>query len=747
LITRDADRLVRLLPRALRFRDAEIGGPLDALLRVIADQVQVVDDDIAQLYENWFIETCQAWVVPYIGDLIGYVPASPVTSSASISAEEHERGLRAAVPRRDVAQTIGSRRRKGTLALLEELARDAAGWPARAVEFFRLLAVTQSLDHLRLDRRQTVDLRRGDALERLDGPFDELAHTVSVARINSRLRRTRFNIPSVGLYVWRLRPYSVSAAPAFCIDRARTKYTFSLLGNDMPLVTKPVAEPTRTHISGEINVPAWIRRRSLDENTADYYGPGKSLAIWRDSPGGLVPARDIVAADLSSWGHVPREGQVVVDPALGRFAFPPGEAPEEGVWVTYHYGFSADMGGGEYQRLLSPLAGRPVYRVGRGGEYRGIGEAIHGWQEDRDADETKRSAVVEILDSGEYHEPIDITLREGDHLELRAAQGTRPVIRLLDWATNRPDSFRIRGVSEPPSHRPEYAPWGEDADGGDGDREATSAPPVIVLDGLLVTGRSIWVSGWFECVVIRDSTLVPGWTLEPDCKPHDQEPSLELDGFRGRVIVERSILGGVRVTGEEDADEPVRFTLSDSILDATDREEPALCGSEGAIARVLLSVLRSTVIGEICVHAIELAENSILYGHVRVVRRQLGCVRYCYVTPGSRTPVRHRCQPDVVEAAVRAAFERGELDEIQRDRALVRESNRVRPQFASLRYGTPAYCQLSQDCAPEIAGGADDESELGAFHDLFQPQRLANLTARLDEFTPAGANAHVIFVT
>jgi hypothetical protein len=57
------------------------------------------------------------------------------------------------------------------------------------------------------------------------------------------------------------------------------------------------------------------------------------------------------------------------------------------------------------------------------------------------------------------------------------------------------------------------------------------------------------------------------------------------------------------------------------------------------------------------------------------------------------------------------------------------------------------YCQLAQDCAPEITSGADDESELGAFHDLFQPQRLANLTDRLQDFTPADMNSAVFIVT
>ena len=66
--------------------------------------------------------------------------------------------------------------------------------------------------------------------------------------------------------------------------------------------------------------------------------------------------------------------------------------------------------------------------------------------------------------------------------------------------------------------------------------------------------------------------------------------------------------------------------------------------------------------------------------------------------------------------------------------------------FNSIRYGNSDYCQLANDCAEEIKGGADDESEMGVFHDLFQPQRAANLRARLDEFTPASNEAGIIYV-
>ena len=68
------DHLYDLLPAIYRMRDADQGYPLRALLRVIAEQVDIVEGDIGQLYDNWFIETCEDWVVPYIGDLIGYRP-------------------------------------------------------------------------------------------------------------------------------------------------------------------------------------------------------------------------------------------------------------------------------------------------------------------------------------------------------------------------------------------------------------------------------------------------------------------------------------------------------------------------------------------------------------------------------------------------------------------------------------------------------------------------------------------------
>ena len=150
------------------------------------------------------------------------------------------------------------------------------------------------------------------------------------------------------------------------------------------------------------------------------------------------------------------------------------------------------------------------------------------------------------------------------------------------------------------------------------------------------------------------------------------------------------------------------------------------------------------MIGEIQTHAITLAENCIFVSPACVARRQVGCMRFCYVPPGSRTPRRYECQPDLVESVVTQEFIERRISAQERDALIESERLRVEPQFNSTRYGTPTYCQLADTSAAEIKRGADDESEMGVFHDLYQPQRAVNLHARLEEFTPAGTNTGVI---
>ena len=443
-MSRSLDRLYELLPVVHRMRDAEYDYPLRALLRVINEQVNVVEDDIAQLYENWFIETCEDWVVPYIGDLIGYRPVQEAGDPALESDSAEGRRLnRILIPRREVANTLGFRRRKGTLALLEELANDVAGWPARVLEFYALLSWTQHINHLRLTRARSADLRNGSALDLVTGPFDPLAHSVDVRRVVSHRRLGRYNIPSVGVFVWRLNVYSVTHAPAYCLESVGPQcFTFSVLGHDAPLYTQAEPETAPTHIADEINLPVPIRRRALEErislrplktqSSAAYYGEAKSLVIYapdwptKGAPQ-PVPRQSVVPADLGDWCYRAQRGQIAVDPVRGRLVFPTGQLPKRGVWVSYHYAFSADMGGGEYGRpLFQPLT-YALYKVAKdqpaADSVDTINAAIAQWRQEQqdlgpepvDAAELEkwlsdkerlRAAVIEIRDSGAYSEPI-----------------------------------------------------------------------------------------------------------------------------------------------------------------------------------------------------------------------------------------------------------------------------------------------------------------------------------------------------
>ena len=143
-------------------------------------------------------------------------------------------------------------------------------------------------------------------------------------------------------------------------------------------------------------------------------------------------------------------------------------------------------------------------------------------------------------------------------------------------------------------------------------------------------------------------------------------------------------------------------------------------------------------------HAVRLGENSVFDGLMHVARRGIGCLRFCYVPPGSRTPRRYHCQPDLVGEDLRRLAESGDVDPADLPRWGALEAARVRPRFTGRRYGAPAYLQLALSCAVEIWRGADDGSELGVLHDLYQPQREDNLRARLAEFSPAGLDAGIV---
>jgi hypothetical protein len=708
----DLDRLYELLPAVHRVRDAGEGKPLESFLGVIAEQVRVLEESLDQYYDDQFVETCAEWVLPYLGDLLGVRPLTPLDADGG-------RSLRAYI-----ANTMAYRRRKGTPAVLEQLALDVTGWRSRVVEFFQLLATAQHLNHLRRETAATADLRRTPDLDVLDGPFDVHAHTADVRR-PSAPARGRYNIPHVGIFLWRLEAYPMDRVTPK--RKAAGRYHFSPLGHDMPLFNLPRTEAGITHLAEEINVPGPIRPLALDgdlegfrqgtgippggqEPTASsYYGSGRSLAVFKD--GQLVSPADVVCLHLGGWVRRPPAGKVAIDPARGRLAFPAGENPSD-VRVSYSYGFSGDMGGGPYDRqqtLAEVTDSTHLIQVAKGTAVATIQGALAEMAThlaspsgaDTDA------IIIRIEDSAHYQEPIHITLTEKLRLVLEAADGERPTVR-------------------PQNPLAIEAPEGS----------------VVILNGLLVVG-TVQAKGEFELRVLH-STLVPGRNLKENGDPtQPNNPSLFTATAADEPVVrvERSIIGAIRLPAEAGP-----LSVTDSVIDAPAKSGVAVSGPSPDAVGPVMSVVRCTVFGEVRARRLELAEDSIFTDRVRVERRQKGCCRFCSFSPGSLTPRRYRCQPDLALAG--AARKRGlasaaELGEQERGAI----EARLAPGFTSTRYGTPAYAQLRTDTAPEIRSGAEDGLEIGVFNRLEHPRREANLKLALEEYLRFGFEAGLFFVT
>ncbi len=184
---------------------------------------------------------------------------------------------------------------------------------------------------------------------------------------------------------------------------------------------------------------------------------------------------------------------------------------------------------------------------------------------------------------------------------------------------------------------------------------------------------------------------------------------LTLDvGFREDTGVEemrviRSVLGPVTLG------DPGRIVLADSILDAgSDGGTDALVAVDAALV-----MDRCTVLGPLRVQQVDISD-SILRHPVLAGERFQGCIRYSMLAPGGQTPRKHR--------VVRDPF----------------------PRFVTFDRRDPAYLRLSRETVSQIAAGASDGGEMGAFNSARIAEIERAVLRRLSEHTPAGLRTGMI---
>ncbi len=733
-----ADKLWKVMPEAYRAADSDVvdqKGPLRELCDRIGAQIAIVRRGIDRTWEDQSIESCDDWVVPYIADLLG----TNLISGSDLPGQ-----------RREVANTIDYRRRKGTVALLEELAHDITGWEARVVELFRRLGRTRhGLDPgigLLTDASAplqfaaglvgpitktpiggTASLRNAYGASKCGSAFDEFFHTPDVRRGEGRTGW--YNIPKLGVFLWRLRsfpeaagdPKSLLVTPVADTSSNAGCFAFDPTGREIPLF----AAGDRATAGGfgakwtspsEWQLPTPIARALMDDDRRPgkahpdlYAGSGspsfdmRSLGVFH-APTTPNDTLDALLLPLVDDGTLPPQPVVVaIRPERGRFSVAPPPAGPLQVW--YHYGFSAPIGAGAYDRrplaapLPAPGADLPVVN----------GDAVTT---------IAATGTITFSDSLTYLTVADAVV---DDLTLRSANLTRPLVR--------PTTAR--------------GPW--TFNGNPGSK--------LRLEGIFVSGVEIILAGHFDEVSIAFSTLDPGqssagnWAKAIDGRQLSPA-TLWIEGTVRALTIDRSITGPIRTRLSGSVEE---LLIRDSIVQfpaAPARTPPVVAATAPPLGRVRavasgvprdfaifldagdVSIARSTILGSISVHHIDVSE-SILGDFAWAADPQYGCVRFSAWSTGSNLPRKY-------------------------------QSVRIAPGaelFTSRAFGQPGYAQLRSDADTAIASdpastqpgsileGAQNGSEMGAFYSGMAAIKERRLLLKLQEFMPLGLVPVIVHVT
>jgi hypothetical protein len=715
-----SDKLWNLLPELYRVGDFDDNvdrkGPLRELVERIGAQAAIVRRSIDRLWEDQSIETCDDWVIDYLGDLL----------ATNLVASLDARGRRI-----DVGKTIYYRRRKGTVGLLEELATDITGWSVRVVECFHRLSRTRhGLDpaiglpaaagdpRWKLQRAQRLvgaltstgaggyaDLRNVHGANLARTAFDEFFYTADMRR--GRGKTGWPNIPRLAVFTWRLKSYPLLQVTPVRDSACTNQYTFDPTGRDLPLFAAGEHLHGDQWVSpGEYEVPGPISPDLLEGTFLDLYGDDdepRSLRVHK-FVGGAFDPYDLVHAAQVSQDRRQSTGLLWIDPSRGRIIEKKGS--DIGPFrVDYHYGFSSEIGAGAYVRRVQEFERpetcpppAPVERI-TGGEAELVTPPPPG---PAPVPSPLRLPItigtISIDDSLTYHAVADLPAVQS--VVLRAKSMERPLIRptpVADWV--------FTGAA-----------------GG----------AVLVLDGLFVSGVNIVLRGSFDRVTLSCCTLDPGhWDKEKPEVPATattrripavpaqwgvaadrrklKASQLLIEGSVRHLVIDRSITGPILDSRGELASLIVR----DSIVQSTEPLVPALNMVSGEAA-----LERATILGALQLHRVDVSE-CILHDVATIDDTQHGCVRFSAWAAGSVLPRRY-------------------------------ESVSIQPHaglFTDLDFGAPGFAQLLATASGAISAGAENGAEMGAFAREKSAIKERSLLIKYQEYLPLGLEPVIVHVT
>lgn len=769
------EKIWEWIPAVYKDEDGLATNPhvLRAIVKILAYQAAIGRRSIDRLWEDQFIELCDDWAIPYIGDLVG----------TRLVNELNRRGRRT-----DVARTIFYRRRKGTLPVLELLIRDITGWQGVVVESFKRLARTRhgldpepgELEGLITETppggwAKLKSVRGG---ELVDGPFDEFAHTPDFRQLRGKLGR--YNIPKLNFHLYRQLPFEVNfATPAKFGDG---RFTFDPSGRDVTLYRPDQRpDPPEWNPPREWEFPAPIPCRLL--NSAQYritsgviddliangltQSAVDELAVYlgvlfrdearlRETVKSLHASNEILEqfsillakaiTETSPKAHlIPTS----IQPDPSAIAVAKGDHKEspsvehQAIIAGNLEDWGASLGAlaSGKELVINPELGRfwflaaptenekvwvPIYHYGFPANI-GAGsydrrEAIKKKDEtftnggdtnpgpvEMEVPPSPVKGVHEFSDSKTYSPNGDVI--GIDNATFQAGNFERPYVKRIVAA----DNERMEWVfSAQPKTGDE--PRCLNLDGlwiGIEQEDAASMPlpcaPVVA---------SLVLQGGFDQVVIRHCTLDPGGEkaqlVSDQCQaiPYIQ---LLVRGNVEELVIESSIVGPIledRVPG--DPPKIRKLIIRDSIVHSIDPTKPALDMDLGHV-----TLERVTVFGDVSVNRLY-ASEALIQGVVTVTDNQHGCFRFSAANDDPQMRLPQQYESHLFAPLIPNHF------------------------FISRRFGDAGYAQLSTTAPESILRGAENGSEMGAFSNLLNPIKRDDLKTKVNEYMPFGLIAQYI---
>lgn len=782
--------LFERLPEIYRTRDAEQtpANQLRAYLAAIEGPFGALHENIAQLYEDLFIDSCDDWVIPYIADLLG-----------TTHLKGEARTLRA-----DVADTIALRRRKGTLGAIERLAVNLTGWACRAVELRENVGWSQHLNHQRPDaggeppyadptltrfnipRGGTAPIRDPAALALLGTPFDNFAYTADTKPAVDDARH--INLPNLAIFLWRLAAYRLARVRPLAkgvtdlgprpAGLAQFVLRFDLHPLNIPMRLFNTSRPgfLRAGTSGGVisplteadAVPGPMLDARLTSDTpagrpdayvqVDFYNAsvspptgfdlsdvGLQLFMPQTLASLLVPAPPLTewrwvfrGDNLCAWEtglrRPVRSGEVVVDPDIGRVLIGLDTSAQAGELIVTESGaLVSRMFVGVTYGAAGPVGAHPVTRsfpaADPAVELRRVGDVAGGVTLQAALNGlavATRPVVIEIHDSLVHR--IDVSLLAGTTVDGTVSLRLAHSLTIRAAGEHRP----IVLLAQPLSLRPVSA------------AAATPFEPQVRLEGLYLApdeavpfpaGQALINRAAVARLEIVGCTLAPGGHGLRNGSRAPMQRALHLVAGYGfadpddvnAFVPTPDIVIQRSILGTLAVDERYRLDIEDSIVDAGLGFVDAPTG--------LFAIAAATDPANAWGARVDF-DGLTCFGPVRVAA--VGGFGGIFTQRFAVLDNQHGC--------IKWSAFSGDADRLPPNHFCVRATD-ARIVFTSERFNDPGYAQLARETDRRVRELGPDDDAMGAFGFLLEAHKWTNLHVRLREFMPVGVRPLVVPVT